>query len=126
MLKRTFAFVMVTVAASLCLATAQNSKPGASATAGPDPLKTATKPLTPKSAIASPHKSSTAAPLASTNTQKTNAELRRLERQGVKTAGPSKTTPGAAKAAPAKPATASPRSDSGINAPYQKPRVPQK
>ena len=127
MMKCRIAFLFVTVATLICPASAQNSKVGSSsAESGADPLKKAIHPLTPKSAMAPPRKSSVAAPKASTSGRDTNAELTRLEGQGIKTGGSKSGNTGAMKANSVKPAGTSSASGSGINFSYQKPRVPQK
>ena len=125
-MKCRIAFLFVTVAALICVASAQNSKVGSSAKSGSDPLKTATQPLTPKSAMAPPRKSSVAVPKAATSGRNTSAELTRLERQGVKAGGSKSSNKGASKANSVKPAGTSSGSGSGINSSYQKPRVTQK
>ena len=124
MMKRRVVCSLVTMAAGICLATAQNSTQksqvgSTSAKSGADPLKTATKPLTPKSAMPAPHKSSVAVPNTSKSGRNTTAELTHLEQQNTK-AGSSKSTP-PAKVPPVKPADKSAGSDSGINFKYQKP-----
>lgn len=123
MMKYRVVCLFVAVAASIGLATAQNSQVhSSSAKSGPDPLQTATKPLTPKSAMSPQHKSSATVPSAPT-TRKTNAELSRLERQNIKAGGSKK----AAKAPSVpKPAGPSNGSGSGINSTYQKPHVAKK
>jgi len=127
MMKCKVVFWFVTWTALIGLGAAQNSKVGSSsAKTGPDPLKTATKPLTPKSAIGPRRTSSGAVPNSSANSQKTNAELTRLERQSVKAGGSKSGNSGAAKAPPVKSANPASGSGSGINATYQKPHVPQK
>ena len=127
MTKCRIAFLFVTVGALICLASAQNPTVGSSsAKSVADPLKTATRPLTPKSAMAPPRKSSVAVPKAATSGRDTNAEITRLERQGIKTGVSKSGNTGASKANPAKPAATSSGSGSGINSSYQKPRVPQK
>jgi len=119
--------ILVTVAALIGLATSQNAKVGlSSAASAQDPLKTATKPLTPKSAIQPRSRSSAPLPNASTNSRKTNAELARLERQSTKTGGSKGGNTGAAKAASIKPLGNPSKSGSGINSSYQKPHIPQK
>jgi hypothetical protein len=58
--------LFVAIAGGLCLATAQSSQVGSSsAKRGADPLQTATKPLTPKSAMPPQRKSPVVAPKAS-------------------------------------------------------------
>ena len=126
MMKCRIAFLFVTGAALICVASAQNSKVGSSAKSGSDPLKTATQPLTPKSAMALPRKSALAVPSASTTGRDTSAELTRLERRGIKTGASKSGNKGASKANPVKPAGTSSGSGSGINSSYQKPRVNQK
>jgi hypothetical protein len=119
-------FVCVTAAALICVASAQNSRVGSPAESGPDPLKTAIQPLTPKSAMAAPRKSSVAVPKAATSGRDTNADLTRLERQGIKTGISKSGNKRSSKANPVKPAGTSSGSGSGINSSYQKPRVPLK
>jgi hypothetical protein len=111
----------VAAAALICLATAQNSQVRASsAKAGPDPLQTATKPLTPKSAMPAQRKSSVAEPIASTSSRNTTAELTHLERQNIK-AGGSKSGAGPAKSASAPKSANTSAGRSGIDFKYQKP-----
>ena len=127
MMRCRIAFLFVAVAALVCMASAQNSKIGSSSsTSGPDRLKTATQPLTPKSAMALPRKSAVAVPSASTTRRDTSAELTRLERQSIKTGGSKNGNTGASKANLVKPAGTSSGSGSGINSTYHKPHVPQK
>ena len=125
-MKCRMAILSVTVAGFIGLAAAQNSKVGLSSTpSGKDPLKTVTKPLTPKSAIQPHSKSSVPLPNASANSRKTNAELTRLEHQSVKASGPKSGNPAAAKGVPVNPVSPpAATSGSGINSTYQKPRVP--
>jgi hypothetical protein len=118
--------LLVTVAAAICLASAQSSAHktpvgSPSAKSGADSLTNATKPLTPKSAMPAHRKSSVAVPNPSKGSRNTSAELTHLERQNTK-AGASKSgnTP-TAKSAPVKSAEKSAGSDSGINFKYQKP-----
>jgi hypothetical protein len=118
--------LFVTVAAGLCLAAAQSSVLNpAPAKSGKDPLQSATKPLTPKSAMSAPHKSPPVAPNTSTSTRKTDAELNHLEHQNIKAPSTKSGTAAPAKRASAKPAAASSTNGSGINATYQKPRIPK-
>jgi hypothetical protein len=113
-------FVM---AAASIGATAQNSQVHSSSTkSSSGPLQTATKPLTPKSAMPSQHKSAIAVPKASTGARNTTAELTNLEQQQSKAGGPKSGSTGAAKSASARrSADSSARSGSGINFKYQKP-----
>jgi hypothetical protein len=116
---------LVTTAAGICLAAAQNSGVRSSSVKpGSDPLKAATKPLTPKSAMPPQHKPSTAVqgPQNATKGGSTNAELTRLERQQAK-AGHSNTrsTPTPNVASARKPSDTSARKGSGIDFKYQKP-----
>jgi hypothetical protein len=126
MIKHTVVCLLVTLVAGICLATAQSTvrKPqvgSSSAKSAADPLTTATKPLTPKSAMPAHRKSSVAVPNTSKSSRNTTAELTQLERQNTK-AGASKSgnTP-TAKGAPVKSADKSAGSDSGLNFKYQKP-----
>ncbi len=127
MMKCRVAFFFVTIAALIGLATAQKSEIGSPSTkASVDPLKSAPRPLTPKSAIALPRKSSVAVPQISTSSRNTSVELTRLERQSLKTIGSKTGSTGVSKVNPVKPAGTSSASGSGINASYHKPRVSQK
>jgi hypothetical protein len=121
MMKYRVVCLFITVAALVALATAQNTQArSSSAKSGPDPLQTATKPLTPKSAI-TPHRKSSVA-LPATNDRNTTAELTRMERQNVK-AGDSKSVsvPSAQRVSPVKSADTSAGNGSGINFKYKKP-----
>jgi hypothetical protein len=127
MMKWRIAFLFVTVAALICLASAQNSKVGSSsAKSGADPLKDAVQPLTPKSAMAPSRKSSVAVPKAATSGRNTSAELTRLERQSIKAGGSKSGNTGASKRNLVKPTSTSSGSGSGIDFSHQKPRVNQK
>jgi hypothetical protein len=109
--------LLVTLIAAIGLA-AQNSKPLASSTkSGPDPVKTATRPLAPKSVMpgATQHKSAPVVP--NRTTQNTNAELAHLER-GQTTAGSKSSS--TAKVAPYKSAPSS-KPTPKIDYKYQKP-----
>jgi hypothetical protein len=94
-----------------------------------DPLKTATKPLTPKTPFATGK--SWATPPPAVDTRRTNEELTHLERQTLSTTSPVPTSskthnsgnPGTASI---KPSTAASSTGSGINATYQKPHIPPK
>lgn len=94
-----------------------------------DSLKAATKPLTPKSPITTGK--SWATPPA-TDTRRTNEELTHLERQTFSNTNPALTpskknhNPGNTRTTPMKGSTATTSSGSGINAPYQKPHIPQR
>jgi len=116
--------LFVTVAAFLGLGAAQNSKLALSSTSPrQDPLKTATKPLTPKSAAQPPRRSSVPLPNRATNSSKNGAELNRLERESMNTGVAKGNKAGTVKTPSTKPAETSPKSGSGINASYQKPHV---
>ena len=66
------------------LAAAQSSQSHLSSPAqSADPLKTATKPLTAKSAAPAQHKSSIVMPQKPASRENTNAELSRLEREKI-------------------------------------------
>lgn len=122
LMKNRVAFWLAIGAVCTCLATAQNSQVHSSAAKStPDPLKSATKPLTPKSGT-TPHHSSPSVPTSKpASTGNTNAELTRLERQKVTTKGPK---PGAGtpkNPTGSKPADTSSASGPGINYKYQKP-----
>jgi hypothetical protein len=119
MTKRRAVGLFLTVATWTCMAAAQSSPGGSSsAKASPDPLQSATKPLTPKSAMPAPHKSSVVAPNPSG--RNTTAELTHLEQQNIKS-GSSNSSKGSAKSVPPlKPAGTS-GSGPGIDFKYQKP-----
>jgi hypothetical protein len=120
--------LLVTVAAFIGLGRAQNSKLAPSSTASPrqDPLKTATKPLTPKSAAQPPRSSSVPLPNRTTNSSKNGAELNRLERESMDTGVAKGNKTGTVKTPSIKPAGTSSKSGSGINASYQKPHALQR
>jgi len=118
--------LFVTVVTGICLATAQTSpKSSSSGKSRSDPVKAATKPLTPKSAMSPSRKSSAGLPAAPTKRSDPNAELNRLESQDIKVAAPKNNT-GAVKGTVIRSSTASPKGGSGINATYQKPTTPKK
>lgn len=120
MMKHRLVCLLATVVAGACLASAQNSQSHSSSVKpAPDRLEGATKPLTAKSAMPSPHKSSLAVPGAHTSTkgQNTDMELTRLERQRVKTTSPN--TRSASSVPARKPAVN--QKGSGIDFKYQQP-----
>jgi hypothetical protein len=131
MTKHKIACLFMTLAALICLATAQSStqrsKVGSSsaktssAKKGADPLKTATNPLTPKSAMPTAHKSPVAVPGAPKSDRSSSAELTRLERQPGKAGAKSGNTVPAKAASAPKSAEASAGTGSAINFKYQKP-----
>ena len=125
-MKRRIVFLLAAVAATLiCLASAQTG-PSSSKLAADPKLKASIQPLTPKSAMAPARRSSVAGPKSGTSGRDTNAELGRLEKQSTKIAAAKKPNTGVSKANPGKPVATSSGSGSGINASYQKPRVPRK
>lgn len=108
--------------ASVGLAAAQSpshQSSSASTKSGPDPLKSSTKPLTPKSAMPVQHKSSPAVPPA-TGTH-TSSELSRLERTNIPASGSKHSDSGAAKAPPIAKSSDNTRSSPPVNFKYQKP-----
>ncbi len=106
--------------AGICLATAQTSQThSSSAKTGSDSAKAATKPLTPKSAMPAPHKSSVAVPNASKGGSNATTQLNRLERQPAGGGAAKGTLP--AKVTVPKTSAASAGNGSGINFKYQKP-----
>jgi hypothetical protein len=115
--------VVYAAAASLMasLAAAQSSG-SRSANAGRDPLVVATSPMTPKSAMASPHKSAAAIKVPAQK-DSAAAELTRLEGQKAVASRPVHTPP--VKALSAKSNNDS-RGGPGINVPYRKPQVTRK
>src|ERR1700684_4283561 len=78
---------LITAAALSGLGTAQTSQARSSSTTttkgGSDPLQTATKPLTPKSAMPAQRKSSVAVPSTSAGSRNTSKELTHLEHQKI-------------------------------------------
>jgi hypothetical protein len=129
MMKCKAVWLFVTVVTGLCLATAQTSpKNPYSDKPRPDPLQTATKPLTPKVGISHSRKSSVGLPVASTKRSDPNAELNRLESQDIKAKVPKNANTGAVKGTGAKSSTAPSKATSQptIDAKYQKPTVPKK
>jgi hypothetical protein len=118
-MKFRIARLLVTLAAGVSLATAQNSQ-ARSSPAKKDPLQTATKPLTPKSAMPAQHKSTAAVPHTAKNGGNTTAELSRLERQNAKGGKVKSTSPAKSASAP-KTAGTPAANDSKINFKYQKP-----
>jgi hypothetical protein len=86
-------------AAWTCLAAAQSSQTHLSSPVqSPDPLKSATRPLTAKSAAPAQHKSSVVMPQKPASKENTNAELSRLERQKtVLSNNPKSVTPSSTK-----------------------------
>jgi hypothetical protein len=114
--------LFVTVAAGIFLAAAQDSQLRPSSASGADPLKRATQPLIPKSAMPVHHPSPAVAPNGATSGRNTNEELNHLERQNVKTPSSKSGKTGTAKAASVpKSPDASAGRGSGINFKYQKP-----
>jgi hypothetical protein len=81
MLKRGFIYVFAVTAAT-GLAMAQSTKTTSSTKSASDPMQSATKPLTPKSAMPGKPKSTVAVPPASTGST-TAVELNHLERTNV-------------------------------------------
>lgn len=117
--------LFVAMASLIGQATAQSSQGrsySASGNSSRDPLQTATKPLTPKSAMPAHRTSTVAAPGNAARGRNTTAELNRLERQNVKTKSPKSNSTAPANAAPlAKSGNASDSGGSKINFTYQKP-----
>jgi hypothetical protein len=113
----------LTVAAWTLMATAQSPRAGSSpAKATADPLQSATKPLTPKSAMPAKHKSSVVAPSPAASSKNTTAELTHLEHQSIKAGSSNSGNKGPAKSVPLpRPATTSAASGPGIDFKYQKP-----
>jgi hypothetical protein len=122
MMKCRVVCLFIAVAALSCLGTGQNSQGRSSSPGkpGPDPLQSATKPLTPKSAMPAHSKSSVAVPNASAYGGSTNAELNHLELQNV-TAGGAKSAARPPKGTSALKSADTSTSGSGINFKYHKP-----
>jgi hypothetical protein len=123
MIKCKLVCLFLTVATCTFIATAQNSPAGSSpAKATPDPLQSATKPLTPKSAMPAKHKSSAAGPSAVATNKNTTAELTHLEQQNIKAGNSNSGNNRPAKSVTLpKPANTSAASGPGIDFKYQKP-----
>jgi|SRR5271165_3254600 len=120
-MKRGIVSLFVSVAALATLAIAQTAQvSSSSAKTGPDPLKTATKPLTPKSAMPPQHKSTAVVPATATSSQKSSAELNRLERQNVKDTS-SKSGGTASAKSPSVKSNEAAGGNSGIDFKYHKP-----
>jgi len=122
MMKYTMIGCAVTAVALIGAAAAQGSNAPSSLTKSASSTSNAhratNKPLTPKSSMPTPHKSSVAAPGSSGSTVKANGELTHLERQNVK-ATPAKNTLAPAKTP--KSSESASGNGSGINGTYQKP-----
>jgi hypothetical protein len=123
MMKYRVVCLFVALSVSSCLAAAQSSQGrSSSAKPGQDPLRTATKPLTPKSAMPAHRKSSGAIPKGSASSRNTSAELAHLERQEIKTPRSKSASAGATKGASGSKSTdTAAASGAGINFKYQKP-----
>jgi hypothetical protein len=107
--------------ASSCLSLAQSSQVGASsAKRGPDPLKTATQPLTPKSAMPPQRQPSADVPSAASS-HKTAMELSHLERQNNGAVSSNSGARAAKGPSAPKSADASAAQDPTINFKYKKP-----
>ena len=111
--------LLVTIAAGVSLATAQNSQ-ARSTPAKKDPLQTATKPLTPKSAMPAQHKSTAVVTRPAKSAGNTTAELNRMERQNAKGGKVKSTSPAKSASVPRTAATPA-ANDSKTNFKYQKP-----
>jgi len=118
-----YKIVCLSVVALIGLAAGQSSKTrSSSARSDSDPVKAATKPLTPKSAMPSHRRPVAAAPKPATNRSKTTAELTHLERgQNLKTGGSNSSSTALPKSPSAKSTATPARSGSGIDFKYQKP-----
>ena len=102
---------------------AQNSKTSSSSGhSASSSSNAALKPLTPKSAMATGHKSSATLPVAN-STHKTSTDLTRIEHENAKATSSEKTGSTTSKTAAVKPVQSTKNSGSGINASYQKPKV---
>lgn len=129
MMKYKFASSLAIAAAWTCLAAAQTSQAHLSSTRPtPDPLKSATKPLTEKSANTPRHKSSAVPSQSSEGARKTSAELTGLERQKDAARGPTNSaTSSPRNTASPKPPASSKTADTsagngaGIDYKYKKP-----
>ena len=118
-------FLFVVAAGSMSSAFAQSSKLELSGRSAPDPVKSSVQPLTPKSPSAISRKASVAVPTASTRNRATDAELNRLERQGIKTGSSNRGRTGTVQHS-LKSSVTSSGSGSGINASYQAPYIPHR
>ncbi len=114
MMKRRMVCLFVTVMAAIGVATAQSHPVHSSSSRKGS---AAIKPLTPKSAMPTSHKS-TGVTASNSGIRNTNSEINHLERHN--NSGPKNTAP---KVAPVRTAKASAGKGSGINDKYQKPIV---
>lgn len=122
MMRHSVAYLLVTAATVVGLATAQSSQVRSSSSKSvADPIQSATKPLTPKSAMPAHRKASVVAPTPPPSSEKTTAELNHLEHQNIKTGSAASGSSKAPKSVVVKPAARSSANGSGINATYQKP-----
>ena len=129
MAKYQYVFLSLVVTALIGVATAQKSQPRpSSAKSGSEPLTSATKPLTPKSAMPAHRKPATAGkpaiagPRPVTSSSKATTELNHLERgQNAKNGGSKSSSTAPAKSASAKSTGTPASSGSGIDFKYQKP-----
>jgi hypothetical protein len=114
--------ILVLISVALSVAAFAQSAAGKTTPdkSGSGSLKTATKPLTPKSAIPSHKPRAISPPPAKTNSA--NDELSRLERQTTPRANATTSATRTAKLPQPKPTPAA--TSSGINATYQKPTIP--
>lgn len=112
---------MMAAAALSVVAAAQNSKlQSSSAKTGPDPMLSATKPITPKSAMPVHRKSAIALP--ATAGKNTTAELTHLENQKIRSGSTTNENKGPGKSVTGtKPVENSAASGPAINYKYQKP-----
>lgn len=115
MVKRNSFIILIALAMTTAMA-AQSSK----TTLASHSSKVAPKPLTPKSAMPTSHKS--AAPSVPDSSRKTSADLNRIEKEHISAGSSEKSNAGVAKVAPLKPVQTSKSNGSGINATYQKPK----
>ena len=121
MLKRNLIIAVVSVSFLVAVGAAQTSKTSSSS-GHSSSSNAALKPLTPKSAMATGHKSSATLPVAN-STHKTSTDLTRIEHENVKATSSEKSSSSASKAPVAKPGQSVKNSGSGINASYQKPKA---
>jgi hypothetical protein len=121
MMKYRIVGLLATLVGGICIATGQSSKAHSSSPKA-DPLTTATKPLTPKSALEQRHKAAVAAPRSTKSASKTSAELNRLEQQPTKATNKRSAASAKATSTP-RSATADPAvaNNSRTNFKYQKP-----
>jgi hypothetical protein len=120
MRKRTSAILPVIILAAVGLTAAQSTQTKPLVKSDVSSRPPATKPLTPKSAMPAPHKSSTGVPKVTATGAHNSAELARLEQQNKKPPAAKNTS---ARQGSVLPASKSTPPNPAINFQYQKPNT---